>query len=900
MMRFMQSWLVAATLLPLASSCSPGSAQISNKLTPPVKTAAKVIVSSKVIQTGVEPLGANLGTITGGTNLAMNNHVRGSGFEPMVLRKLLRVERAGVDSKGQWFSWDSAGGVHHWKTNSSGFGDGARIDAYRLVDASGQPLAFTGGLQNAAGADHVKKLGQAKVPQGGWIAQGPGGQNQVYLDKELDLQIGDYILLQLKSNYIAKNLLHSRLHQYYDGDSPYLKLSDSGTKGKLVPHPTPIPASFSEPGETCLELTATNASTQRAGQYIYHPYDQGEGQWYSQLHPGASYRAEAWLRQEGLGDDGKVRFRFYSNRAYDSANQKTAWKVTGTWQHFSYDFVAPKYPSSGGHIAQGLEFTGPGKLYIDNFLVYRYDSKHDKKPFGPHEISFDEMMRSSPTRGIKPAIRFFPLSYSNSTVQALLSNYPNASYDGNSGRFKAFSGASIAQNMLWALKTGNHPDDRVVPYLTLSEEFTEHDWMAVVEYLGVPYDPSKDTPTSKPYAHMRYKQRGNNGTPWTEEFREIIIEYGNETWHNGAGGYGWHGFGRPGYVHYGGVEYGLFARFMFQNNVAQMPAWSQYKLSNKIKFALGGNYQATQTTYAEAAVKAAGPIISYVGHANYVGPKWETGDSGSSSFNDHGMQETLLGMLTRMKQLIENAVAMQKQLGASQGTEYRVIAYEGGPSGYWQNKNNPEVDELYGKSLGMGVAALDSWLYSSQNGYGHQCYLGFKAGKWWSSHTPPEAGGFRAHPGWLALALRNRYAPGEEMLEVSVTPGPTITRQGKELPLIGAYAIRDGKSSTSVFILSRKLDGKHDGVDFGDGYTTVALDLPFSNTPRSIKLYKLAKPDGSAADPRANNRNSEEIAIVEQEIPLTEFSKTFVINEKTGGSVKGMPPGTVYLYHFQH
>lgn len=128
-----------------------------------------------------------------------------------------------------------------------------------------------------------------------------------------------------------------------------------------------------------------------------------------------------------------------------------------------------------------------------------------------------------------------------------------------------------------------------------------------------------------------------------------------------------------------------------------------------------------------------------------------------AEFDDHGVQMTLPGMHTRMADLIAEAAATRDSLNASGQTNYQITAYEGGPSGYWTNEDDPEIDELYGKSVAMGVAALDAWLFSSQYGYQYQCYLGFKSGEWWSSHTMPESGGYRPHPGWLALQLRNRY-----------------------------------------------------------------------------------------------------------------------------------------------
>ena len=187
----------------------------------------------------------------------------------------------------------------------------------------------------------------------------------------------------------------------------------------------------------------------------------------------------------------------------------------------------------------------------------------------------------------------------------------------------------------------------------------------------------------------------------------------------------------------------------------------------------------------------------------------------------------------------------------------------------------------------MGVAALDTWLYSSLHGFGHQCYLGFSVGRWWTSHTPPEAGGFRAHPGWLALRLRNRHAPGQDMLEVVTELAPSYDRRGSRVPLVSAYALR-GPDALYVFVLSRKLDD----------VTPVTLHLPLTDAPSAIDLHELAHPDGSPADPRENNRERLEIDIVETSIDRARYAPDFVVDENTGGVAGGMPPGTVFLYTF--
>ena len=687
---------------------------------------AEFTVTGTVVWDDIEPVGVNLTGLTGGTNLGNNNLIFGGGMEPGEHRTIIRVERAGPG----WIEWDqSIGGVHSWDQYATGFGDGATLRLYRIVDAQGQPLSYENGanLANNAGADHVISLGEVRVPDGGWVAEGSDGDvNRVYLDDpNLQLQYGDHVVLILRKTRLTADEVHPRLHQWFNDDVHILRALDETLDADLVPHPGAIPSGFDDPGETCLQLTASDAGY--AGQYLFHAYDQGEGQWYSQLEPGAAYRAEVWLRQEGV-PGGAVSFR--GRGPYSGLGQDTPWAVTDQWQKFSFDFAGPEYPEPGTfHGALGLFIGGPGTVWVDNFVVYRNDEAHGFQPFTPHEIAFDELMAALPTEGPKGAVRFFTETYyAHAPMERMLSNFSASVIDPiyNVGATRHMATVPIALN--WAYATGESPETRVVPNITLSEEYDGFEYAQLVEYLGVPYDPAVDTPDSKPWAHRRFTQRGH-GRPWTDEFKEIIIEFGNETWHAGVLA-GWDGFGRPGWVHHGGREYGLFARFFFTEHVMAQPFWSEHDLGDKIKFCLNANYDAQPTSYGEAAAQAAPQATTYLGHANYVGPTWETGDTPFQSFDDHGMQETLVGAVTGMYPLIEQVEQTRASLQSQGLANYRPVAYEGGPSGYYLpgsgTADQVAISQRYGKSLGMGVAALDVWLYSSLHGYRHQFMYGFR------------------------------------------------------------------------------------------------------------------------------------------------------------------------------
>jgi hypothetical protein len=725
-------------------------------------------------------------------------------------------------------------------------------------------------------------------------------EERIYLDGDVQPKPGDHALIYLTAAEMGPQTSHFRVRTANSGSArTHVFGARDGWTYRIVSHPVPIPREFNDCGHTCLEISSSSEATIAANPAVFFPWQgyTGEDKWYSQLHPGSGYRAEVWLRQDGLGDGGKV--SFVLNGCYANLNAKTPWLVTNEWQKFTYEFTAPPYPTQGGHSGPGLSFTGPGRLNVDNFVLYRVDQDHPAVNV-PVKFSFDEIINSMPPTGKKGCLRMYGAGFCDTSMDAYTNLYAGSTYTAD--WYTAVNNATyitLPVQMEYALRTGDSPETRVVPMLTVNPDFYPEEWQAMIEFLGVPYDPAAgDTPHSKPYAYKRYMQRGKVGTPWTDQFREIVIEIGNETWHNKAMPM-WDGFGWTNAVHQGGKEYGLFARYMIDDTVKKMPEWSALKLGEKIKWSLGANYTTSlEWGYGEQAV-VLGADVAYLGHANYVGPKWETGDAARTEFSDEGIQKTLLGFLMdeTAKATVDGAARSRDTLNGQGKSHYQLIAYEGGPSGYDHRNLTNLTSELYGKSEAMAVAALDAWLHSSAVGYKHQCYLGYSSGYGWSSHTMPEAGGFRAHAGWLAMKLRNQFAVGDRMIEANVTSGPTLLLDKNEWPLIGAYAMTDGAGNYSVFVLSRKLDGKHSGTDLGDGYTPVTMQLPFAR-PQSITLHKLSRPDGTPADPRENNLEKQKVAITSQEIPPSAFAGDFVINTATGGGDHGMPPGGIYLYVF--
>jgi len=712
--------------------------------------------------------------------------------------------------------------------------------------------------------------------------------DRVYVvDGSPKLEPYDYIVLEKKFDPFDMNVVSSRVRGignpinspswYWNADSPDVSL-------QLVPHQQKLPAEMIDPGETCLEVTATQGHHFIKQIVFIGTNHGGESLWYGQLEPGKNYRAEFLLRQEGLADGGKVTFSY--GIGYPDIHKDFA--VTGEWQKYTHDFVGPERPKDPWHFGHQLDFTGPGKLDLDNCRIFRVDDPADvNKPYVPNATVFNEFMAAQPATGPKGTHRIWFLNH-NATMSSILSWHGNSA---TSPDWVTQVGGTMEMTLPMALmfdeRTGKTPQERVRPWLVIQHVLhSEQDWLNLVEYLSAPYDPAKDSPQSKPWAFRRYQQRGNNPTPWTDEFAQIIIEFGNETWHNGFFA-DWLGFAMRNQVTAGGREYGLFTRYLVEN-MKKSPYWASQNLDAKIRFDLGAFYNGNVekdgkiTGYGEDAMKK-NPMATLLGHANYVGPKWETGQAAAKVYSDDGVQTTLLsfvqGLEPDMQRWSNARQAMAKPFHA-----YDLAAYEGGPSGYTLPGSAPadvvEVNEKYGKSLAMAVAALDAWLSGYKYGYTYQNFLGYGQGSYWNSHTD-FADGFRPSPGWLALTLRNRYASGD-MMAVETADVPTIKRGKGEYPLLGCYAMRDGKT-WNVFVLSRQLNGA----------LPATIQLPIA-TAKKITLHKLA------SDPRLTNRDKMNISIQSVDIdPSACAQGKLAIGPASGGVDGGIPAGSIYLYSIE-
>ncbi len=737
-------------------------------------------------------------------------------------------------------------------------------------------------------------------------------ENRAYVTKETPaIEPFDYVVTEKKFDPFDLKYLRSRMCNPQKGTTLftpywYWRVNDpTKLTFSLVPHPKPVPAEMVDPGETCLQVKVGEGeqTIRQHGIFIgtEHGYD---STFYGQFEPGKKYRLEVWLRQDGLGNKGTVAFSYGqgdgSPHQYPTIQQ--TFSVTNEWKKYTYDFEGPERPKDDPIFSHQFTFTGPGTLWMDNCRIFRYDRPEDADlPYVPNATVLAELIRSQPETGPKSSHRDFIIGR-NITMSSLLSwhNNSQAAIGGNTQIMETHP-ITLPMALTFDLHTGGDAQSRMRPWLTIQHIlFSEQDWLNFIEYLAAPYDPNKDTPQSKPWAYKRTQQRGVN-TPWTDEFSEIILEFGNETWQNGTNG-DWLGLSLRFRSAQGGKEYGLFTRYLCET-MRKSPYWQSEKLDKKIRFSLGAFYDGSVDKdgvvkgYGEAAMQA-NPYATILGHANYVGPKWEVGEKSVTTYDDHGVQECLVSYLVRIEP-IEMGMAQAHDAIVKSGHDYDLAAYEGGPGGYGIGGEAGEISELYGNSLAMAVSAFDSWMRSYLYGWTYQNFTCFAQGPRWSSHTAL-SDGFRPQPGWLALTMRNRYGAGD-MLSVVENHVPSYARgaaikpeiKAHIIPLIGAYAFQDGQKY-SVFVVSRKLDKGHDGVDFGDGYSPVTIHLPFSSAGK-VSLHTLT------GDPRWTNLKEMKVDILSKDLPPTVVNGgTLMINEQSGGGPNGMPPGSIFAYVFEN
>jgi len=893
--------LVSTLLLAAASSATAAELPV------------KITVTSEVLRpaSALEPLGVNCFGDSGGTPVSNGNLISQSGFEPATMRNLYRVIQSGEENGHRWITLDGPSTIN-WLQYCSGTYSGAQMRVYRFLDASGQPLPFLeakkaeGGaiidLANAAACvplltTRVLPKGTPGLPDGGWVANGTESieewkalpkekkaelikSGRVYYDSSEPLRMDDVVIFSREFIWPDASDFHPRLAK-----KPSRSRWDSIVgQARFVPTPSGAPPEFHE---GVLQLTPENGIAQ-----VWHKLFGGPGRkdaiWYGTLEEGLTYRYEAWVK----GESGTITLGFGQNDPnalakgyFGDASLTKNFPVTNTWTRVGFEFKAPATPPEGGIEGVILRYEGAGTLLVDNVKLQPvYEPGDADKSFVINRQLLDALLANQPSSGRKGAARIWS-GLSQSVMSKLLASDPSSTVQlSDTVQLGANGRTTIPHALKFLEATGTSPETRMVPWIITQITHTEEEYLQLVEYLAAPYDPAIDTPKSKPLAFLRTQQRGHN-RPWSEDFRQIIIELGNENWHNRAMD-DWIGLGRHGTVHGAGPEYGLWGKHMIET-MQKSPHWK----AGQMRVCFGGNYQAevlpdgSVSGYGELATQAAKGANQAIGHATYIGPRWETGEASQTSIDDAGVQKTLFSHRSAKAEEWDKAAAALEKL-RSMGHKVDFFAYEGGPSGFGLRAKNPEEDragEYYGKSYAMGTAMLDSALDAWAKGWTYQCYHSFGQGKWWNSHTTTSQG-FRPSPSWLVQTLINHTLANRDMLKTEVTGEPVLTldvpvkgKKGqfvsKQVSTIQAHSFGDA-STVAVAVSNLDLTSP----------ATLEIHLPIASA-KSITLHTLT------GGPRDTNLDTLAVSLESKPLEATLL--------KDGVFTAAIQPGSPAVFVFE-
>ena len=567
-----------------------------------------------------------------------------------------------------------------------------------------------------------------------------------------------------------------------------------------------------------LKITSTAASSGTSGIWqtmanfgtALHNGTGGE-----QFEPNHTYAVSVWLKGTGISGSSAT---FSAGFASLST---TFTGITSSWYHYTKTFSSVPGTQAYAPIVQ-LYWKGPGTLYV--YQLEFYDTSHAPFTLDPRVVQTLQDFRPG-------TIRFWSCFSDTSR------RYPFLSLDGCLQNESANRGDPFYGNMAYCtsdqekLPAAMALSTQVgaIPWIICNMSWSEQEWCNFIDYLAAPAGVGYAA-THRPATHPG---------PYLTDFSKIYLEFGNEEW-----GTQWTATSQN-----NGYMYGAYAHYMLSQALTSASSRYTYAAS-KLKVVLNG--WDNSPTYGEGALTKC-PEASAVDCCLYLG---------TSGTTDAAFQTDLLGVTwynTMMDQWAADEI-----VSAQAGRPYEITSYEGG-----DGSDNPSYTGPGDHSLALGVGLLDIYLYGQQKGMTAFNFYGFGLGYGlYRSHSNFSAG-FRPHPVWEAMQMRNQYCAGD-IVATDNNLAPR-TADGKNTSLVGVYTFHELTSGTNyaeIVVISRDLYNT----------TTVALHLPAAPIG-SATLYTLA------GDPRGNNDLSLAIATGTGTIP--NFTKDYTFD---------MPPGSIYMF----
>ena len=693
---------------------------------------------------------------------------------------------------------------------------------------------------------------------------------------EQTLRKGDWVMLRKKLYAVQQQRDFSQRvagaawqswGMFLPGLLDYPSDESNGVHWELVPHDINSPVV--DGGETFFKLTLPAGQERFVGAYNYG----GKTSGYDVLET-RPYEYSVWIRQDGQGTA-----RFLASGPFERNGQRVppqTVSVNSNWSEQKGTFTPPLTLEGDQLGRMGLVLRGPGTFYLDNFRIRRADT--------PYLSMLPEDRKALRDSGMH-------MLRTHSLVRTGMRGYDLEQLTNPAGTISATGRRNTLPQILQELSL-----EGLDPWLQVELYLLPGDWPKLVEYLAAPYDPSTDSPKTKPWAFKRFSQ--GRAAPWTDAFQQINFELSNETWNSIFQPWVF-----PNMVDSethrqvnNGTVYGLYQEQVIRA-LKSSPWWASQHLDTKFKFILGGFAFVPQ--WSLDAVRAS-PSSDLVTIAVYNGG-WDRGQ-GPRADKLQSYFEVLNDVSIDAIPSADYLAAEIAKLNQKRAKPIGLGTYEGGP-GYAMNGLNGETvtkeqdaaQERVMKSLAAGTATLDSFLARAYRGFTEQNYFTFSRGPKWTSHARLIDGG-QPWPAWQLLSLFNHEGTGS-MLKVDTQSVPTWLfpdeahkTKSVERPLLGVYALQRDKRFM-LFLTSRKL--AHFPLPDSSGMTPVEIHLPF----KSYSALSVFRTVGQATD---NNLESEKVQIEKQALTRTAVKDgVLIVDGKTGADPAGLAPGATMLYVFE-
>jgi len=442
-------------------------------------------ITERVLQKDLPNFSTNL---TPGTFAPWNADVMVNAWSLLFDSGPIQFQQHGqADDGGEdWLQHKEAPRLSAWDQARSGFWDGADVYIYRIESGVMNLLRKTKVSKSSIGNDPVTN---ARTEEKIWFA-----------DKGPAVKSGDFYVLRMERDtmptQIRKEILQGSETAALSG---YCK-----TTGKAVWSFDRANVAPEGGSKASLRLDIKEATPEEPSGpwhwFVTNGKTPNEG--VVRFKEGKKYRAQLWLKQEGMADP-RVKLQF-------GTVLRTTVEASGEWKKFEFDLPVdnPELPyatSQNDGTRMWIAGVSPGTLWIDNFIIYQTDIP----PFAMMRDEVETLKKFKPhTLRVWGGLDAPTLEY------WLSKGFEQPTMMSGYGK----SGSPVMVSLGEALEVCREVG--ADPWLIVNPWFTAEENAGLMEYLAAPADQGLG------------KLRAQHGhpEPWTKTFRKIYIESANEAW----------------------------------------------------------------------------------------------------------------------------------------------------------------------------------------------------------------------------------------------------------------------------------------------------------------------------------------------------------------------------------